>query len=132
MILNRSLSNSARAPGRDDVLSIRPGAGLFLAMAVVLLALAAPVHSGKLPLERLFAAPDLAGPALRNVKISPDGRLVAYVSDASGRSEVFLRAFPRSPESWQVSAAGGHSPVWSHDGKALIESARSLISKHTR
>ncbi len=33
----------------------------------------------KLPLERLFAAPDLNGPVLRGVKISPDGKLVAYL-----------------------------------------------------
>jgi len=43
------------------------------------MALAAPAHSGKLPLERLFTAPDLSGPSLRGVKISPDGRLVAYL-----------------------------------------------------
>jgi dipeptidyl-peptidase-4 len=32
-----------------------------------------------LPLERLFTAPDLSGPTLRGVKISPDGRLIAYL-----------------------------------------------------
>jgi dipeptidyl-peptidase-4 len=83
MILNRSLSNSARGPGRDDPLSIRPGAGSLPMLAMALLALCAPAHSGKLPLERLFTAPDLAGPALRNVKISPDGQLVAYLQARS-------------------------------------------------
>jgi len=43
------------------------------------LAQAAPAISGKLPLERLFAAPDLSGPTLRGVKISPDGKLIAYL-----------------------------------------------------
>ncbi|HET9861794.1 MAG TPA: DPP IV N-terminal domain-containing protein, partial [Steroidobacteraceae bacterium] len=38
-----------------------------------------PAWPGKLPLERLFSAPDLSGPTLRNVKISPDGRLIAYL-----------------------------------------------------
>jgi dipeptidyl-peptidase-4 len=33
----------------------------------------------KLPLERLFAAPDLSGPTLRGVEISPDGKLIAYL-----------------------------------------------------
>ena len=41
--------------------------------------LAAPAYAEKLPLERLFAAPDLSGPSLRGVKISPDGKLVAYL-----------------------------------------------------
>ena len=44
-----------------------------------------PPGAGKLPLERLFAAPDLSGPALRGVKISPDGRLVAYLQGARRR-----------------------------------------------
>ncbi len=39
----------------------------------------APAHSGKLPLERLFTAPDLSGPSLRGVKISPNGKLIAYL-----------------------------------------------------
>src|SRR5687768_16554716 len=79
MILTRSLSNGAQYPGRGDALSIRPGAGRLIMLAVALLAICGPAQSGKLPLERLFAAPDLAGPTLRNVKISPDGRLVAYL-----------------------------------------------------
>jgi dipeptidyl-peptidase-4 len=49
-----------------------------LALACTLL-LTAPAWPGKLPLERLFSAPDLSGPTLRGVKISPDGQLVAYL-----------------------------------------------------
>src|SRR5688572_3166549 len=89
MILARSLSNSARVPGRGIALSIRPGAGLLMALAALLLGFAAPAQPGKLPLERLFAAPDLAGPALRNVKISPDGRLVAYLQARSDDKDRF-------------------------------------------
>jgi Tol biopolymer transport system component len=51
---------------------------------------------------------------------SPDGRLVAYVSDESGRSEVFVRTFPASQAKWQVSPSGGASPVWRGDGKELF------------
>ncbi len=36
-------------------------------------------QAGTLTLERLFSAPDLSGPVLRGVEISPDGRLVAYL-----------------------------------------------------
>jgi len=51
-----------------------------VALALALAAtLAVPARAEKLTLERLFAAPDLSGPSLRGVKISPDGRLVAYL-----------------------------------------------------
>ena len=45
----------------------------------MLTVLAPPALAGKLPLERLFAAPDVSGPTLRGVKISPDGKLIAYL-----------------------------------------------------
>ena len=49
-------------------------------MGVLLMTLLAlPATAGKLTLERLFAAPDLSGPTLRGVKISPDGKLIAYL-----------------------------------------------------
>ncbi|HEX2463025.1 MAG TPA: protein kinase [Thermoanaerobaculia bacterium] len=50
---------------------------------------------------------------------SPDGRWVAYNSDDSGRSEVYVRPFPASGGKWQVSAAGGSHPRWRSDGKEL-------------
>jgi dipeptidyl-peptidase 4 len=77
MILNGSVTNGVRAPVRRDVLSFRLGAAFVGAILMSLLAL--PVSAGKLPLERLFAAPDLSGPTLRGVKISPDGKLIAYL-----------------------------------------------------
>src|SRR5215510_11287323 len=72
-----SVTNRVRAPVRRDVVSIRPGA--VVAAALLALWLVAPARSGKLPLERLFTAPDLSGPTLRGVKISPDGKLIAYL-----------------------------------------------------
>lgn len=48
-------------------------------MAVVALLFSPVASAGNLPLERLFAAPDLSGPTLRGVKISPNGRLIAYL-----------------------------------------------------
>src|SRR6185436_5747758 len=78
-MIHRSVTNATRAPVRRDAHSFRPGAALSAALAALFLVLGAPAHSGKLPLERLFTAPDLSGPSLRGVKISPDGRLVAYL-----------------------------------------------------
>ena len=60
---------------------------------------------------------------------SPDGRWVAYNSNASGRTEVYVRPFvppgaagtaaAETSGQWQVSTAGGISPTWRPDGKAL-------------
>jgi Tol biopolymer transport system component len=64
---------------------------------------------------------------------SPDGRWVAYVSNESGRNEVYVIPFTEPPASggsspgpdaragkWQVSASGGVWPRWRHDGKELF------------
>ena len=40
---------------------------------------ASGAHAEKLTLERIFSAPDVSGPSLRNVKISPSGNLIAYL-----------------------------------------------------
>src|SRR3954463_7748476 len=70
------LTNTSRAPGQRAAPSSLPAATLALACV---LSFVTPAWPGKLPLERLFAAPDLSGPALRGVKISPDGQLIAYL-----------------------------------------------------
>ncbi|HWA56675.1 MAG TPA: protein kinase [Gemmatimonadales bacterium] len=56
-----------------------------------------------------------------NPAISPDGRWIAYVSLESGREEVYVRPFPDVTRArWQVSPAGGTSPVWAHSGRELF------------
>jgi len=79
MKLIGSVTNDARSTVRRNALSFRPGAAFSLLLAALLWLPGSAAHSGKLPLERLFTAPDLSGPSLRGVKISPDGRLVAYL-----------------------------------------------------
>ena len=53
-------------------------------------------------------------------RVSPDGRWVAYVTDASGRSQVVVQPFPGPGGQVQVSASGGAEPVWSRDGKRIF------------
>jgi Tol biopolymer transport system component len=53
-------------------------------------------------------------------QFSPDGKLVAYTSDESGRSEIYVRPFPTPGEKWQVSTAGGALPHWRADGRELF------------
>jgi Tol biopolymer transport system component len=48
-----------------------------------------------------------------NAVFSPDGRWLAYTSNESGRSEVFVRSFPGPGAQWQVSTSGGSVPTWS-------------------
>jgi serine/threonine-protein kinase len=55
---------------------------------------------------------------------SPDGRWLAYQSNASGKAEVYVRPFP-SPASgqgglWPISNGGGAFPVWSPNGRDLL------------
>jgi len=50
---------------------------------------------------------------------SPDGRLVAFSSDETGRTEVYLATFPEAGERWRVSTEGGGQPVWRSDGGEL-------------
>ena len=52
-------------------------------------------------------------------QLSPDGRMLAYASDESGRFEVYVRSFPESSPPWRVSTGGGNDPRWSPDGRSL-------------
>jgi len=56
----------------------------------------------------------------RQGQFSPDGRWVAYTSDESGRSEIFVQPFPGPGTKTQVSTAGGARVRWRSDGKELF------------
>jgi eukaryotic-like serine/threonine-protein kinase len=53
-------------------------------------------------------------------QFSPDGKWIAYESNESGRSEIYVRAFPSSTGQWQISNQGGTSARWRGDGKELF------------
>jgi serine/threonine-protein kinase len=53
--------------------------------------------------------------------VSPDGRWVAYVSNRTGKTEVWVSPFPEAdPISQRVSTDGGGEPVWAHNGRELF------------
>jgi serine/threonine protein kinase len=52
--------------------------------------------------------------------VSPDGRWLAYVSDESGRWEVYVRRFLGPDRRWQVSSDGGEEPAWAQNGRELF------------
>lgn len=79
--------------------------------------------------------PLMPSPALeRTPSISPDGHWLAYASDESGRSEVYVRPFPSVDSSrTQVSTDGGASPRWSHAGNELFyQSADNTLMSAAR
>ena len=51
---------------------------------------------------------------------SPDGRWLAYASTESGRSEVYVQAYPGPGPRQPVSTSGGTAPAWSRDGRELF------------
>jgi len=51
---------------------------------------------------------------------SPDGKWIAYDSNESGETEVYIQPFPPSGGKWQVSSGGGSNPRWRGDGKELF------------
>ena len=53
--------------------------------------------------------------------ISPNGRWMAYSSNETGRSEIFVVPFPNAGEAkWPVSVGGGTEPSWSRDSDELF------------
>ncbi len=52
--------------------------------------------------------------------VSPDGRWLAYASDQSGTSDVYVRPLDRDGDEIRVSLAGGSEPMWGPDGRELF------------
>ena len=69
-----------------------------------------------------------------NGVFSPDGRWIAYVSNESGRDEVYVQAFPLTEEKDQISIGGGSEPEWRKDGAELFYLAadRNLMAVPVR
>jgi eukaryotic-like serine/threonine-protein kinase len=54
-------------------------------------------------------------------RLSEDESWLAYVSDETGRDEVYVRPFPDvAAGSWKISERGGREPVWARDGRTLF------------
>jgi len=62
-------------------------------------------------------------PDVIDARISPDGKLVAYVTTESGQAELYLTRFPSGTGRWQVSPSGGRLPRWAADTGELFFSA---------
>ncbi len=56
----------------------------------------------------------------RDVRVSPNGLWIAYVSDESGRPEVSVRTLAGQERRFVVSTGGGDQPVWRRDGAEMF------------
>ena len=107
-------------PGRDVVEArwSRDGAWLVVSVlgppSVDILAMHLGVDSALRPL--------LAEPQSEwEPDLSNDGKWLAYVSNETGKPQIFVRPFPNVQEGkWQISLAGGVDPAWSADGRELL------------
>ncbi|MGH7559509.1 MAG: protein kinase domain-containing protein [Gemmatimonadales bacterium] len=69
----------------------------------------------------------------RSPAIAPNDRWVAYVSNETGRDEVYVRALGTGGGRWLVSAAGGTEPRWRRDGRELFyRNADSVFAVQVR
>ena len=60
-------------------------------------------------------------------RFSRDGRWIAYVSNESGRDEVYIQPSEGNGGRLQISVEGGHSPLWSPDGRELFYVQRAEL-----
>jgi len=62
--------------------------------------------------------------------VSPDGKWMAYQNNESGRTEIYITAFPGGGAKWQVSTDGGTVPRWRRDGKELyfLDTANNIVA----
>jgi Tol biopolymer transport system component len=69
-----------------------------------------------------------------SARFSPDGHWMAYVSDESGRPEVWVQSIPRNGAKWQISTGGGFQPRWRQDGRELfyVSAGQNLIAVPVR
>jgi Tol biopolymer transport system component len=52
--------------------------------------------------------------------LSPDGRWLAYQSDESGGTEIYVTSFPTPDRKWQISTDGGLQPSWRANGTEIV------------
>ena len=85
-----------------------------------------------MPLTGSQATPFLQTPALEHMPVfSGDGKWIAYASNETGRSEIYVRAYPSTgAPARTISEDGGTAPLWSPDGTELFyrNPAGSLVA----
>jgi hypothetical protein len=52
--------------------------------------------------------------------VAPQGGWIAYTSNESGRSEIYVQRFPEGGRLQQVTTTGGQFPMWNSNGRELF------------
>jgi hypothetical protein len=65
-------------------------------------------------------------------RFSPDGRFIAFQSDASGRDEIYVRTVAEDGRSLPVSRAGGQQPRWTRSGEIFYWQGDQLVAVPVR
>jgi serine/threonine-protein kinase len=87
----------------------------------------APAGATTREARNLFSSPFIEN----NPEPSPDGRWIAYSSDASGTNEIYVRPFPNVNDGLtQVSSGGGSRPVWRGKELFFLDHDNILTSVH--
>ena len=61
--------------------------------------------------------------------LSPDGHWLAFISDETGATEVYVRPFPGPGARYLVSVGGGSEPRWAPDGRRLFyRNGRTMLA----
>ncbi|MFN7939865.1 MAG: protein kinase [Bryobacteraceae bacterium] len=61
-------------------------------------------------------------------QFSPDGRWLAYISNETGRSELYVQSFPPGRGKWQVSRNGATLARWRRDQRTRLQRAANSVS----
>jgi len=76
-----------------------------------------------LDMQTFEAMPLLSGSWFEDASLSPDGKWLAFASDESGTSEIYVQSFPTAAGRWMVSSDAGPSPAyrpaWRGDSREL-------------
>ena len=59
---------------------------------------------------------------------SPDSRWLAYVSNESGRLDVYARPVSGSGEKWQISTEGGSDHMWARNGELFYRNGDKMMA----
>jgi len=59
--------------------------------------------------------------------VSPNGKWIAYNSNESGQTEIYVQNFPPAGGRWQISTDGGSQPTWNANGKELFYLSNSKL-----
>src|SRR5262249_9863544 len=81
------------------------------------------------PIPKGFSNPTAprANELVNGASISPDGKWVAYVSNESGRDEVYVTSYP-GPGGKSAISTGGNQPVWGRNGELFYRNRTQMMA----